>query len=78
MVAKLSVRGDHSSRVTLYVISMLLKRPLHGGWLFGYAGPMVPWNRDFRWHPEAGVRIGFDALFWGIATLPAELTGYCQ
>jgi len=39
---------------------------------------MVRWNRDFGWHPDAGVRIGFDALFWGLATRPAELAGYCQ
>ncbi|MGO9595055.1 MAG: hypothetical protein ACLPZ0_15385 [Steroidobacteraceae bacterium] len=78
MVAKLSVSGDRSSRATLYEISMLLKRPPHGGWLFGCAGPMVRWNRDFGWHPDAGVRIGFDALFWGLATRPAELAGYCQ
>ena len=78
VVAKLSVSGDRSSRATLYEVSMLLKRPLHGGWLFGYAGPMVRWNRDFRWHPDAGVRIGLDALFWGLAMPPADLAGYCQ
>jgi hypothetical protein len=78
VVAKLSASGDRSSRASLYELSMLLKRPLHGGWLFGYAGPMVRWNREFGWHPDSGVRIGFDALFWGLATRPTELAGYCQ
>jgi hypothetical protein len=78
VMAKLAVSGDRTSRATLYETSVLLKRPLHGGWLFGYAGPMLRWDRTFGWHPDAGVRIGFDALFWGLATRPAELADYCR
>jgi len=78
VVVKLAAIGDRTSRATLYQTSLLFKRPLHGGWLFGYAGPMVRWDRNFGWHPDAGVQIGFDALFWGLATPPAELADYCR
>src|SRR5450756_480267 len=33
---------------------------LHGGWLYGYVEPVVRWNRNFRWHPDIGVRVGLD------------------
>jgi hypothetical protein len=78
LIAKLAASGDRTSRATLFQASVLFKRPLHGGWLFGYAGPMVRWNRDFGWHPDAGVQIGFDALFWGLATPRAEIADYCR
>jgi len=78
VIAKLAASGDRSSHTTLYETSVLFKRPLHGGWLFGYGGPLVRWDRSFGWHPDAGVRIGFDALFWGLATPPAELADYCR
>ena len=78
VIAKLAVTGDRSSRVTSYETSVLFKRPLHGGWLFGYAGPMMRWDRSFGWHPDAGGRIGLDMLFWGLAARPAELADYCR
>ncbi len=36
------------------------------------------WDRPFGWHPDLGVRIGFDALFGGLASLPTELAAYCS
>jgi hypothetical protein len=54
-----------------------MKRPLHGGWLFGYIEPVTQWNRTFGWHPDIGIRIGFDALFWGLASVPTEIGSYC-
>jgi hypothetical protein len=76
-VARLSVSGDRTSRATLYEISVLMKRPLHGGWLFGYIEPVTQWNRTFDWHPDIGIRIGLDALFWGLASVPTEVRSYC-
>ena len=78
LMARMSVNGDRVSRTSLYEASLLYKRPLHGGWLFGYAGPLVRWTRDRSWHPDVGVGIGFDALFWGLATRPAEIRNYCR
>jgi len=77
-VARVSVSGDRTSHVSLYETGLLLKRPLHGGWLFGYLEPVVRWERETAWHPDAGVRLGLDALFWGLATVPGEVANYCQ
>jgi hypothetical protein len=77
VAARLAVAGDRVSRTTLYQASVLFKRPVLGGWLFGYAGPTVRWDRNTNWHPDIGVGIGFDALFWGLASRPAEVAGYC-
>jgi hypothetical protein len=76
-VGRLSVSGDRTSHATLYEITVLMKRPLHGGWLFGYIEPVTQWNRTFAWHPDIGIRIGFDALFWGLASVPTEVRSYC-
>jgi hypothetical protein len=54
-----------------------MKRPLHGGWLFGYIEPVRQWNRTFEWHPDIGIRIGLDALFRGLASVPTEVGSYC-
>lgn len=76
-VARLSVSGDRTARANLYEISVLMKRPVHGGWLFAYIEPVTQWNRSFQWHPDIGIRIGFDALFWGLASVPTEVRSYC-
>lgn len=78
VAARVSVAGDRVSRTSLYEASVLFKRPLHGGWLFAYGGPVVRWERTLRWHPDIGIGIGVDALFWGLATRPAELRDYCR
>ncbi len=76
--ARVSVSGDRTSRITRYETGVLFKRPLHGGWLFGYLEPVVRWERESSWHPDAGIRLGLDALFWGLATVPGEVANYCQ
>ena len=77
VVARLAVSGDRSSRAILYEISVLMKRPLHEGWLFGYIEPVTQWNRTYGWHPDIGFRMGFDVLFWGLASVPGEVRSYC-
>src|ERR1700686_682851 len=44
-VARVSVSGDRVSHTSLYEASVLMKRPLHGGWLYGYVGRVVRWER---------------------------------
>jgi hypothetical protein len=78
VVGKLSISGYRTSRTALYEASVLFKRPLHGGWLFGYAGPLLRWERASDWHPDVGVRIGFDALFWGTAAQLTPQASYCR
>lgn len=77
-VARVNASGDRFSKASQYEASVLFKRPLHGGWLYGYFEPLVRWERNSGWHPDAGIRLGFDALFWGLATLPGEVATYCQ
>lgn len=77
VAVRVSVSGDRASKASLFEASVFMKRPLHGGWLFGYVEPVVQWNRAFGWHPDVGVRIGVDALFWGLASLPSEVATYC-
>jgi len=76
--ARVSVFGDRVSRTSSYEASVLMKRPLRSGWLYGYVEPVVRWARDSGWHPDVGVRFGFDALFWGLASLPTEVASYCR
>jgi hypothetical protein len=77
-VARITASGDRLSHPTHYEASVLFKRPLRGGWLYGYVEPVVRWERQTGWHPDAGVRIGFDALFWGLASLPAAVASHCD
>jgi hypothetical protein len=78
IAARMSVSGDRVSRATLYRLGVMVKRPVHGGWLYGYLEPLVVWDRDFRWHPDVGLRVGLDALFWGLSTPAADLASYCR
>jgi hypothetical protein len=78
MAARVSVSGNRASRISIFEAGVHIKRPLHGGWLYGYIEPVVRWDRDLNWHPDIGIRFGFDALFWGLASLPEELATYCR
>jgi hypothetical protein len=77
VVGRLSVSGDRLSRTSGYEASVLMKRPIHGGWLFGYIEPLTQWNRASGWHPDVGIRAGLDVLFWGLASVPGEVHAYC-
>jgi hypothetical protein len=77
-LARITFSGDRISRATAYEVGVLAKRPLRGGWLYGYVEPVVRWDRATDWHPDAGVRLGIDALFWGLAAQPAEVASYCR
>jgi hypothetical protein len=78
VVARLTVSGDRLSRSTAYEASALMKRPIHGNWLFAYIEPLTQWNRVSGWHPDVGVRAGVDLLFWGVASGPGEGHTYCN
>jgi hypothetical protein len=38
---------------------------------------VTQWNRTYGWHPDIGFRMGFDVLFWGLASVPGEVRSYC-
>ncbi len=77
-VARFTVSGDRLSRSTVYEVGALVKRPIHGNWLFAYIEPVTQWTRSSGWHPDVGVRAGLDVLFWGMASAPAEGRSYCK
>ncbi len=77
-LAHLTAGGDRLGRATSYEAGVTYKRPLHGGWLYGYVEPVIRWQRISQWHPDAGVRIGFDALFWGLASMPDVIAAGCR
>jgi hypothetical protein len=77
-VAAVTASGDHLSSASLYEFSVTFKRPLHGGWLYGYVEPLVRWERGSDWHPDAGFRMGLDALFWGLAADSARHVTTCR
>lgn len=69
--------GDRLAGASAYELSLIRKRPLRGGWLYGYVEPLVRWERITDWHPEAGIRIGLDALFWGFASTSEHVVSGC-
>ncbi len=77
-VLRLYAAGDQRSHSAVREASLVLKRPLHGGWLFGYLEPVVSWERIHDWHPDAGVRLGFDMLFWNAAASPGGIGTGCH
>ena len=77
-VARVTASGERLSSASLYEFSVLFKRPLRGGWLYGYFEPLMRWERRSDWHPDTGFRIGFDALFWGLAADSAKAAGNCR
>jgi hypothetical protein len=59
--------GYEKSTVDYYEVGPFYKRPLHSNWLYIAVQPSVRWEREFGWRADPGVRIGFEALFWGLA-----------
>ncbi len=76
-LVRATAAGERLSGATLYEFSVVYKRPLRSGWLYGYLEPLVRWERGSDWHPEAGVRVGFDALFWNLAGASASAVSSC-
>ena len=77
-LAQLTASGDRLGRAMIYEAGVTFKRPLHGGWLYGYVEPLVRWERTSHWHPDAGARFGFDVLLWGRASLPGMIAEHCD
>jgi hypothetical protein len=61
------VGGYEASTVDYYELGPFYKRPLHSDWLYLSVQPVVRWEREFDWRADPGLRIGFEALFWGLS-----------
>ena len=59
--------GYEASTVDYYELGPFLKRPVHSDWLYLSVQPVVRWERQYGWRADAGLRIGVEALFWGLA-----------
>ena len=59
--------GYEASTVDYYELGPFYKRPAHSDWLYISVQPVVRWERQYGWRADAGIRIGFEALFWGLA-----------
>ena len=55
---------EDESKVTYYEAGVFARWPSKSRWLFWYVEPLVRWDREHDWNADAGIRIGFDALFW--------------
>jgi len=77
-VLRLYTASDQRAGSAMREASVLLKRPLHDGWLFGYVEPIIRWNRSTDWHPDLGIAIGVDILFWGVVAREGGTGTSCQ
>lgn len=64
---RLQAGGGDTSAVDYYEVGPFLKRPLHSDWLYFAVQPVVRWERRYGWRADPGLRVGFYALFWGLA-----------
>jgi hypothetical protein len=53
-----------------YEASLFLKRPAGRDWLYWNLTPFVRWEGVNDWRADPGLRLGIDALFWGLAGEP--------
>lgn len=59
--------GYEASTVDYYELGPFYKRPVHSDWLYISVQPVVRWERQYGWRADAGIHIGFEALFWALA-----------
>ncbi len=59
--------GTRDTGAQRYEASLFLKRPTGAHWLYWSVAPLITWERNQGWHPDPGIRIGLDALFWDVS-----------
>lgn len=62
--------GEDNRNANYYEAALFLRRPARTRWLYWFVEPLVRWDRTYDWSADAGIRIGFDALFWDLARHP--------
>ena len=48
--------------------SLAYRRPLYSDWVFLEISPEVNWKNSHDWDTVPSLRVGVDALFWGVAS----------
>ena len=64
---QLLATGTQDTGVQRYEASFFYKQPTKTHWLYWHVAPLVTWERRFNWHPDPGIRVGIDALFWNVS-----------
>ncbi|MEY4761740.1 MAG: hypothetical protein RLZZ200_1596 [Pseudomonadota bacterium] len=64
---QLLATGTQETGAQRYEASLFLKRPTSTRWLYWSVAPLLTWERTQRWHPDPGIRLGIDALFWDVS-----------
>lgn len=65
--AQVLVEGSDLLGRQRYEASLFLKQPMGRDWLYWNITPLVRWEARHDWRADPGIRIGVDALFWGLA-----------
>ncbi len=59
--------GTRDTGTQRYEASVFFKQPTRTHWLYWHVTPLVTWDKTLGWHPDPGIRIGIDALFWDVS-----------
>jgi hypothetical protein len=59
--------GTRDTGTQRYEASLFFKQPTRTHWLYWHVTPLLTWEKQFGWHPDPGIRIGIDALFWDVS-----------
>lgn len=65
---QLLAAGTHDTGVQRYEAGIFYKHRTRTQWLYWHVTPLLRWERQFNWHPDPGINIGVDALFWNLST----------
>lgn len=65
-VRLLASGGEITKTVDYYEAALFFRRPASHRWLYWHVEPLVRWDKEYNWAADAGLRIGFDALFWDL------------
>ena len=63
-----TLTGERYREMQRYEVSLFAKQPTPRRWLYWQAAVFVRWDRAQGWHPDPGIRLSLDALFWDRAT----------
>lgn len=64
---QLLANGTRDTGAQRYEASFFIKRPTATRWLYWSVAPLVNWEKRQGWHPDPGIRIAVDALFWDVS-----------
>lgn len=65
---RLLASGENAHTVSRYESGLFFRSQTRNhSWLYWHVEPLVRWDRGYNWRADPGIRLGIDALFWGLA-----------